>query len=131
MVVRSLNTFGMDRERSTYCGRSEFVGWICRDYWYRRYRSKPAAKEVAEEVTDFAKCVSVVGSAVEVVVMFATLTEMGTEMKRDKVEWPRIQFRVKHLHAVVLVCMSHVLNPGAHINELQVKNILKVQQEPV
>ena len=104
------------------CGYVETVATVVK-------KSVPVAKDVAEEVADFAKCVSIVGSAVQVVVMCATLAEMGMEMKRGKVEWPRIRSRVKHLHGVVLECMSHVLHPDGDVDELLVKNVFKVQQE--
>ena len=107
-----------------FCGYVETIATIIK-------KSVPAAKDMAEEVADYAKCVSVVGSALQVVVMCATLAEMGMEMKRGKVEWPRIQSRVKHLHRVVLDCMSHVLHPDGHVDELLVKSIFKVQQELV
>ena len=53
-------------------------------------RCLPVAKYFAEEVVDFAKCVPVVNSALQVVVMCASLAEMEMEMemKRAKVEWP-------------------------------------------
>ena len=86
------------------CGYVETVATVLK-------KSVPVAKDVAEKVADFAKCFSVVGSAVQVAVMCATLAEMGMEMKRGKFEWPRIQSRLKHLHGVVLKCMSHVLHP--------------------
>ena len=44
------------------------------------------AKDVAEEVADFAKCVTVLSSALQVVLMCASLTETGMEIKRVKVE---------------------------------------------
>ena len=44
------------------------------------------AKDVAEEVADFAKCVTVLSSALQVVLMCASFTETGMEIKRVKVE---------------------------------------------
>ena len=47
----------------------------------------PVAKDFPEEVVDFAKCVPVVNPALQVVVMWASLAEMGMEMKCARVEW--------------------------------------------
>ena len=46
----------------------------------------PVATDFAEEVVDFAKCVPVVNSALQVVVMCAWLAETGMEIKCAKVE---------------------------------------------
>ena len=94
-------------------------------------KSVPLAKDVAEEVADFAKCVTIVSSALQVVVMCASLAEMGIEMKRGTVEWPRIRARVKDLHGAIVKSMIPVLHPEGHVDELLVKNVFEVQQELV
>ena len=49
-------------------------------------KSVPVAKVVAEEVADFVKCITDISSALQVVVMCATLAEMGMEMKCGTVQ---------------------------------------------
>ena len=49
-------------------------------------RGKQVAKDVAEEFADFAKCVTVLSSALQVALICASLTETRMEVKRVKVE---------------------------------------------
>ena len=106
------------------CGFVETVATVVK-------KSVPVAKDVAEEVADFAKCVTVVSSALQVVVICATLAEMGTEMKRGTIEWPRIRNRVGNLRGAIVKCMVPMLHPDGDVDELLVKNVFKVQQELV
>ena len=60
-------------------------------------RCVPVAKDFAEEVADFAKCIPIVSSALQVVVMCASKAETGMQMKRVKVEWPPTYARIEDL----------------------------------
>ena len=60
-------------------------------------RCVPVTKDFAEEVADFTKCVPVVNSAFQVVVMPASEAETGMQIKRVKVEWPPTYARLKDL----------------------------------
>ena len=106
------------------CGFVETVATVVK-------KSVPVVKDVAEEVADFAKCITVVGSALQVVVMCGTLAEMGMEMKRGTVEWPRIHGRVENLRGAVVKCMGPMLHPEGDVNETLVKRVFKLQQKLV
>ena len=93
-------------------------------------RRLSVAKDFAEEFTDFTKCVPVVNSALQVVVMCASLTEMGMEMKCAKVAWPPIYARLEALPGAIVKSMIPVLRTDRQVDELLVKNVFKVQQEP-
>ena len=94
-------------------------------------KSVPIAKDVAEEVADLAKCVTVVSSALQVVVICASLAEMGMEMKRAKGEWPCIHGTVEDLREEIVKSMIPILHPDGQVKERLVKNVFEVQQELV
>ena len=83
-----------------------------------------------EEVADFAECVTVVSSALQVVVVVvcASLAETRMEMKPAEVEWPRIYTTVEDLRGAILERMIPILHPDGQVNELLVKNVFEVQQ---
>ena len=58
------------------------------------------------------------------------IAEMGMEMKRGTVEWPRIRGRVENLRGAVK-CMGPMLHPDGDVDEMLVKKVPKVQQELV
>ena len=75
-------------------------------------RCLPVAKDFAEEIADFAKGVTVVSSALQVVVMCVSKAETRMEMKRMKVEWPCIHARLEDLRGPIVTTMIPVLHPG-------------------
>ena len=92
-------------------------------------RFVPVAKYYAEEIADYAKCVSVVTSALQVVAMCDSKAETRMEMKHMKVEWPCIHSPEEDLRGAIVTRMIRVLHPGRQLDELLVKNVFKLQQE--
>ena len=89
----------------------------------------PVAKDFAEEVADFARCVPVVNSALQVVVMCASKAETGTQMKRVKVKCPPTHARLEDIPGAIVKRMIPLLYPDRQVDKLFGKNIFKVQQE--
>ena len=92
-------------------------------------RCVPVAKDYAEEIADYAKCVTIVCSALQEVAMCVSKAETKIEMKSVKVVWPCIHARVLNLRGAMVTRMIPVLHPGGQLDELLVKNLFKVQQE--
>ena len=106
------------------CGFVETVATVVK-------KNVPVVKDVAEEVADFAKCITVVSSALQVVMMCSILAEMGMEMKRGTAEWPRIHGRVENLPGTVVKCIGPMLHPDGNVDELLVRDVFKLHQELV
>ena len=83
-------------------------------------RCVPVAKNVAEEVADFAKCVAVESSVLQVVLICASFAEVGMEIKRAKVEWHCIYARLEYLPGAIGRSMFPVLYPDGQVDELLV-----------
>ena len=94
-------------------------------------RCVPVAKDFAEEVTDFAKCVPVINSASEVVVMCASKAETGMQMKRMKVECPPTYAWLEDLRGSIAKRMIPVLYPDRQVDNQFMKNVFNMQQELV
>ena len=94
-------------------------------------KNVPIVKDVDQEVADFAKCITVVNSTLQVVVICASLAEMGMEMNRAKGEWSRIHATVEDLRREIVKSMIPILHPDGQVNELLMKNVFEVQQEVV
>ena len=75
-------------------------------------RCLPVAKDYAEEIADYAKCVTVVNSALQEVAMCASKAETRMEMKHVKVEWLRIHALVEDLRGAMVTSMIPVLHSG-------------------
>ena len=88
-------------------------------------KNVPIVEDVVEEVADFAECVTVVSSALQLVVVCASLVETGMEMKRAESEWPRTNATVEDLSGAIVESMIPILHPDGQVNELLVKNCSK------
>lgn len=64
--------------------------------------STPVFKETAQAIAGISKCVTIVGSAFHVVVLFATKVEMGIEMKHGGDTFPRTSKTLEELHGAVV-----------------------------
>lgn len=76
-----------------------------------------------------AKCVSVVSSAVTVMVLCATLLEMVMEVKRSEKELSRLQYTIQELRGDVVKSMVRVLHPDNNLDERLVKDVFETQEE--
>ena len=92
-------------------------------------RFVPIAKDFAEDFAGFAKCIPVVNSALQLVVMCASKAETGMQMMCVKAEWPPTYARLEDLPGAIVKRMIPVLYPDRLVDKLFVKNMLKVQQE--
>ena len=86
-------------------------------------------KNFAEEVTDFAKCLTIGSLALQVVVVCASPAETGMEIKGAKVEGPAIYARLEDLLETIEKSMIPVLHPDRLLDKLLVKNVCKVQRK--
>ena len=91
----------------------------------------PVAKDVAKGVTYFAKCVPVVSSALQVVVMCASSAETGMEIRHVKVEWHFVHARLEVLPGAIVKSMIPVLHRDGQVDELLGKNVFKVLPVPL
>lgn len=90
--------------------------------------SAPAVKDTAQAVADVFKCVTIVSSLFQAVVLCATLVEMGCEMQRGEDAFPGIRETLKELYGAIVESIEYVLRPDAKVKELLVKDVFEVQE---
>ena len=64
--------------------------------------SAPVLSKVAQDVNKYAKCVTVVSSVMQVIVITSNFVEMDKEIKLGIKEWPDIHIRVLILSEAML-----------------------------
>ena len=88
----------------------------------------PVATDVAEEIADIEKCVHLVRSGSQVMMMCASLAETGMEIKREGLVTLYL-FSTGGSYRLIVKSMIPVLYPVVQLDEMLVKSILKVLQE--
>ena len=91
-------------------------------------RCVPLAKDYANEIADYAKCVTFVSSDLQVVTCVSK-AETRMEMMHVNVGWPCLDARLEDLRGAIVTSMISVLDPAGKLDELLVKNVFKVQQK--
>ena len=94
-------------------------------------KGAPVVSKVVQDVNECAKCVTVVSSVVQVVVITSKLVEIGKEMIHEIKEWPNIYARVLNLREEIAERATPILHPDGDVDELLVKNMFEVQEELV
>ena len=87
--------------------------------------------QVVQDVTEYVKCVTIVSSVVQTLVIATKLAELYTEMKRGNKEWPRIYARIEDLRKVVVERIVSIMHLDGHVDEILVRNMFEVQEELV
>ena len=92
-------------------------------------RNAADVASAAQKASDIAKCVTIVGSLFQVVVVSATLIDLGFEMNRGSEELPRISEKVGNLQQSIVKSIKPVLKPNGKVQEELIVDMFKVQEE--
>ena len=82
---------------------------------------------VAQKAADIAKCVTIIGSLFQVVVVVATLFDLGLEMNRASKELPLMKKKVENLRESIVMSIIPVLYPNGRVEDLLMKDMFRVQ----
>ena len=87
------------------------------------------AVDVLQRALDITKCVTIVGSLFQTVVVVATLVDLGFEMNRARKELPRMKEKLRNLQQSVVNSIIPVPHPNGTVKDLLMEDTFKVQEE--